>query len=170
MSFFWQNANFFYFLYFFFWLSQWSKFIGYFISNQISSCFCNFLRQFFYPLFLFLCSIHYFFTIFISKFSSKWQKAVSFNEFSKFRFCWISHFYKSYPIIIAKLTLYSISSVLLTWPVNQTSTKKNSVLIVFVIIKECGEIFKLSELFVWNRSKQNFWSVLIIIFDQITMH
>ena len=83
-----------------------------------------FWDSFFTPYSCFCCSIHYFFTIFISKFSSKWQKAVSFNEFSKFRFCWISHFYKSYPIIIAKLTLYSISSVLLTWPVNQTSTKK----------------------------------------------
>ena len=39
------------------------------------------------------------------------------------------------------MTLSSISSALLTWSVNQTSTKENSVLTVFIIVKECGEIF-----------------------------
>ena len=39
------------------------------------------------------------------------------------------------------MTLSSISSALLAWFVNQTSTKENSVLIVFIIVKECGEIF-----------------------------
>ena len=79
---------------------------------------------------------------FITKFSSKWQKARCFNVFSKFRFCWISHFYKGYPRIIVKFTLSSISSALLTWSVNQTSMKENSVLIVFIIVKECGKIFE----------------------------
>ena len=40
-----------------------------------------------------------------------------------------------------KLTLSSISSALLTWFVNQTSTEENSVLTVFIIVKECGETF-----------------------------
>ena len=34
-----------------------------------------------------------------------------------------------------------MSSALLTWSVNQTSAEENSVLIVFIIVKECGEIF-----------------------------
>ena len=34
-----------------------------------------------------------------------------------------------------------MSSALLVWSVNQTSTKENSVLTVFIIVKECGEIF-----------------------------
>ena len=46
-----------------------------------------------------------------------------------------------YPIISVKLILYLISSVLLAWSVNQTSAEENSVLTVFVIVKECGEIF-----------------------------
>ena len=39
------------------------------------------------------------------------------------------------------LILSSILSALLTWYVNQTSTKENSVLTVFIIVKECGEVF-----------------------------
>ena len=35
----------------------------------------------------------------------------------------------------------SISRALLAWSVNQTSTSENSVLTVFNIVKECGEIF-----------------------------
>ena len=34
-----------------------------------------------------------------------------------------------------------MSIALLTWSLNQTLTKKNSVLIVFIIVKECGKIF-----------------------------
>ena len=67
--------------------------------------------------------------------------AVCFNVCSKFWFCLISHFYEDYPIISVKLLLSSISSALLTWSVNQTSTKENSVLTVFIIVKECSEIF-----------------------------
>ena len=37
--------------------------------------------------------------------------------------------------------LSSISSALLAWSVNQTLTEENSVLTVFIIVKECGEIF-----------------------------
>ena len=43
-------------------------------------------------------------------------------------------------MMIVKLKLSSISSGLQTWSVNQTSTKENSVLIVFIIVKECGNI------------------------------
>ena len=39
------------------------------------------------------------------------------------------------------MTLFLISSALLTWSVNQTLTEENSVLTVFIIVKECGEIF-----------------------------
>ena len=46
-----------------------------------------------------------------------------------------------YPTISVNLTLSSIPSTLLAWPVNQTSTEENSVLAVFIILKECGEIF-----------------------------
>ena len=53
----------------------------------------------------------------------------------------MSHFYNDYPIISVKLTLCSISSALLAWFVNQTSTKENSVLTVFIIVKDYGEIF-----------------------------
>ena len=42
--------------------------------------------------------------------------------------------------MIIKLKLSSISSGLQTWSVNQNSTKENSVLIVFIIVKECGNI------------------------------
>ena len=38
------------------------------------------------------------------------------------------------------MTLSSISSALV-WSVNQTSIKQNSVWTVFIIVKECGEIF-----------------------------
>ena len=43
-----------------------------------------------------------------------------------------------------KLTLSSISSALLAWSVNQTSTEENSVLTVFIIVRECDEIFLLT--------------------------
>ena len=39
------------------------------------------------------------------------------------------------------MTLSSVSSALLIWSVNQTSIKENSVLTVFIIVKECGETF-----------------------------
>ena len=39
------------------------------------------------------------------------------------------------------MTLSSISSAVLVWSVKQTSAKENSVLTVFNIVKECGEIF-----------------------------
>ena len=41
----------------------------------------------------------------------------------------------------SKLTLFSISSGLLDWSVNQNSTEENSVFAVFIIVKTCGEIF-----------------------------
>ena len=44
-------------------------------------------------------------------------------------------------MISVKLTLSSISSALLAWSVNQTLTEQNSVLTVFIIVKECGQIF-----------------------------
>ena len=116
-----------------------------FISNQISCRFCSFLNYSFWGSFCsiyscFCSSIHLFFTTFVFKFVFKWQKTVSFNVFSVFRFCSISHFYNVYSIISVKVTLSSISSALLTWSVNQTSTEENSVLTVFIIVKECGEI------------------------------
>ena len=43
-------------------------------------------------------------------------------------------------MISVKLTLSSISSALLAWSVNQNPTEENSVLTVFIIVKECGEI------------------------------
>ena len=73
--------------------------------------------------------------------SGKRQKVISFNISSVFSFCWISHFYDVYPKNSVKLTLSLTSSALLTWSVNQTSTEENSALIVFIIVKECGEIF-----------------------------
>ena len=39
------------------------------------------------------------------------------------------------------MTLFAISSALLAWSVSQTSAKENSVLTVFIIVKECGEKF-----------------------------
>ena len=39
------------------------------------------------------------------------------------------------------MTSSSISIPLLTWSVNQISTEENSVLTVFIIVKECREIF-----------------------------
>ena len=44
-------------------------------------------------------------------------------------------------MISVKLTLFSISSALLAWSVSQTSTEENLVLTVFIILKECSEIF-----------------------------
>ena len=39
------------------------------------------------------------------------------------------------------MSLSSISCGLLTSPIKQTSTEENSVLTVFIIVQECGEIF-----------------------------
>ena len=44
-------------------------------------------------------------------------------------------------MISVKLTLSSISSALLTWSVNQTSTEENAVLTVSIIVKEFSKIF-----------------------------
>ena len=41
---------------------------------------------------------------------------------------------------MVKLTLSSISGALLNWSVNQMSTKENSVLIVFIIVKDRCEL------------------------------
>ena len=113
-------------------------FISYFIFNHISSCFSSFLNNSFRS--SFCCSIHYFLPYLSQNFLVN-EKVISFNIFSVFWFCWISHFYNVYPIISVKLTLSSISSALLKWSVNQTSTKENSIAIVFIIVKERGEIF-----------------------------
>ena len=43
--------------------------------------------------------------------------------------------------MISVKILSSISSALLIWSVNQTLAREISVLIVFIIVKECGEIF-----------------------------
>ena len=139
LSFFWWNVNFFCFLYFFlfFWFKSWSNFISYFISNQISCLEAVFAASFT----VFVAVSINFSTIFITEFSCKWQKAISFNAYSKSWFYWVSHFYDVWPIISIKLTLSSISSALLVRSVNQTSTEENSVLTVFIIVKECGEIF-----------------------------
>ena len=146
--FFWWNVNLFCFLCFFlfFRFTFWSNFISYFISNQVFCCFCSLLnysiRRSFCGIYsCFCCSIHYFFTIFITEFSWKWQKAISFNVFSKFWFCWISNFCNVYPIISVKLRLSSTSSALLARSLNQTSTEENSILTVFIVVEECGEIF-----------------------------
>ena len=145
MYFSWWNVNFICFLCFFlfFWLTYWNNLISYFISNQISCCFCSFLNYSFRSsLFLSLLQNRlFFFTMFITEFSCKWQKAISFYVFSKSWFCWIYHFCNVYPIIKVKLTLSSISSALLAWSVNQTSKEKNSVLTVFITVKENSEIF-----------------------------
>ena len=120
--------------------------MNYFISNQISSLFYSFLNnpllsQFFQHLLLFLLQhplicYHIYHEIF-------WQirKAISFNIFSIFWFCWKSHFYNAYPMISVKLTLSSISNASLTCPVKQNLRGENSVLTVFIIAKKCRKIF-----------------------------
>ena len=150
LPFFWWIVNFLYFLCFisFFWFTSWSNFISYFISNQISSSFCSFWTTVLEAVFVSV-SINYF-SIFITRFSCKWQNSIFFNIFSVFSFCWISYFY-IYPMISVKLALSLILSALLIWSVNQTSTEKNSVLTVFIIVKECDEI--LSELPISKKSK-----------------
>ena len=52
----------------------------------------------------------------------------------------MSHFYNVYPIVSVKLRLSSISSALLAWSLNQTSTEENSISTVFIVVEECGEI------------------------------
>ena len=44
-------------------------------------------------------------------------------------------------MISLKLTLSSISRALITWSVNQNSTEENLVLTVFIIVKECSEMY-----------------------------
>ena len=53
----------------------------------------------------------------------------------------LTYIFYNYPIINVKFTLSSISSGLLDWSVNHTSTEENSVLTVFIIVKTCGEMF-----------------------------
>ena len=65
---------------------------------------------------------------------------MSFNIFSVFWFCRISQFYNFYPIISVIFTLSSISNVLLILLVNHNSADSNSVLVVFSIVNEWGEI------------------------------
>ena len=72
----------------------------------------------------------------------------------------MSHFYNDYPIISVKLTFSSISSALLAWFVNQPSTKGNSVLTVFIIVKDYGEIT--AEIFC---SEQNYIKLLMCADD-----
>ena len=80
--FFWWYVDFLPFVFFFYTLcfAYWSNFISYFVSNQISSCFCSSLNCSFGSSFCsifscYCCNIHYFFTIFITTKSSwKWQK------------------------------------------------------------------------------------------------
>ena len=55
------------------------------------------------------------------------------------------------------MTLSSVSSALITWSVNQTSTEENSVLAAFINVKEWGEIFSncLNGLF-WRKVNKTF--------------
>ena len=139
-SFFWRIVNFFYLIFFSFGLPNEVILSAILFPIKYPAASAVFwttrLETVFAGSFHFLLQYSLTFYIFITRFSSKWQKAISFEVFSKFRFCWISHFYKGYPIIIVKLILSSISSALLTWSVKQTSTKENSVLIVFLIVKQ----------------------------------
>ena len=123
--FFWYNINFFYCLCFpfFFWFINGSDFNSHFVSNQISRSFCSFLNNSLEAVFAASIPVY------------------SFSVFSVFWFCGISQCYNVYLIITVKLTLSPISSALLTWSINQTSTERNSVLTVFIIVKECVEIF-----------------------------
>ena len=49
--------------------------------------------------------------------------------------------------------LSSFSSALQTWSVNQTSAEENSILNVFIIIKENVVKYLLTDQIVWNKSK-----------------
>ena len=98
LSFFWWNVKFLLLSLFSPFLLVGSNFISYFISNQISCLKAVFAV--FCPVFV-AVSIN-FSTIFITEFSCKWQKARSFNAYSKSWFCWISHFYDVWPIISIK--------------------------------------------------------------------
>ena len=78
LPFFWWNVNFFYFLCFiiFFRFRSQSNFISCFISNQISCSFYSFSSNSFRSSFCSIysclcCSINWFFTLFITKFSGK---------------------------------------------------------------------------------------------------
>ena len=141
--FFWRNINFFCFVCLFFWLTYWSNFISYFIPNQISCSFCSFLNNSFCS--SFAASIPVFVAVSINflqylcpNFLAKDKKP--YYVFSKSWFCWVFHFNNVYPIINVKLRLSLILSTLLAWSVNQASTEENSVLTLFIIVKECGEI------------------------------
>ena len=154
MTFFWRIINFFYFvcfilvLFFFtfsFYLLKLLYQLFYFQLNLLLLLLFVFLNYYFRSSFCsiypsFCCSIHWFFTIFLTKLSNKWQKAIFFNIFSVFWFYWKSHFYNIYPIIRVILTLSSISSCLLLWSVNHTSMDENSVFIVFNIVNKWGDI------------------------------
>ena len=138
--FFWWNVNFFCFLCFYLLIYLLKEFyqLFYFKSPVASAVFWTTHLEADFAAFIpiFVAVFITFFTIFIT---CKWQKAISFNVFSKLWFCWLSHFYNVYPIISAKLTFSSVSNALLAWSVNQTSTEEDSVLTVFV--KEHGKIF-----------------------------
>ena len=114
------------------------------LSPIKSSCFCSFLNyslrsSFYGTIPVFFCSIHQFFTIFITKFSCEWQKTVSFNVFSVICFCWISYICNVYPIISVIFTLPSISRGLLFQSLNHTWTDWNSALVIFSIVDKWGE-------------------------------
>ena len=148
LSFFWRYVHFLYFICFIFFFftfcfTCWSKFISYYISNQIICSFCGFLnysfRRSFCSIFsCFYCSIYYLFVVLITRFSWQWQKAPAFNIFFNFWFCWISHFYNVYPIISVILILSSISRGLLFCSGNHASVEGYSVFAVFSIVNEWG--------------------------------
>ena len=63
------------------------------------------------------------------------------------------------------MTLSSGSCALLAWSVNQTSAEENSVLTVFIIVKECGEILINCPDCLFGRKVNKTFDVLIIVFD-----
>ena len=138
-------------------------FISYFIFNHISSCFCSFLNNSFRNSFCCSINLQYPFYHIYHRINVN-EKVISLNIFSVFWFCWISHFYNAYPIISVKLTLSSIGSALLKWSVNQTSTEENSIAIVFIIVKERGEIFINCANCLFGTKVKKFLRVLVIIF------
>ena len=146
LSFCWWNVNLFYVLCFFFiCLMKWFS-SSIFFSNQICSHFCRFLNysirsSFCWIYFCFCCSMHQFLPHLPPNFLANDKKLYHLTYFLNFGSVEYLIFFKVCLIISAKLTLSSISSALLAWSVNQTSTKENSVLTVFIIVKECSEIF-----------------------------
>ena len=132
------------FFLFTFCFTSWSYFISYFNFNQISCCFCRFLNYFLEA--FFAAPIPVFVSVSINVLPYLLQTFLQaienhyFNIFSIFCFYWISHFYNIYPVIRVILTLSSISSCLLIWSVNHTSVYKNSVFVVFSIVREWDDI------------------------------